>query len=716
MLLATVASLLAVAPAAATAATPDPDHVTFGLEGCRLVAGETLPNADGAFVCADSDYTHGNLGKNWNELDLVPHRLTANAGPAQTYAVAIAADNRNFGPPPGYAGYDAISVPVVNTALSTGTCSVTAGAQSLLTPGQGGAETSIYRILTVTQGAGSHCVFDYYERLAIGSHLYPGSSLHSNLLNQDLTTSGIGSKEVPLPVNQISAQGLRKTMSATTGKSSVWNVTKDASPLHLDFDTCTTGAAASAQPVTITVNWTKTATSADSVTIVTNITLDNPASRAVTATVEDKIYSGTDQSTQVGTTFTSAPTVVPANSSHTITDTQTIPVSAATHYNDVATATYSEDPALGLPPIAGGTTAAAGADLVTINTPNDSATITDTEQITGTGLSFSIDSVSLAGGTFAPSYTPGSAAQITGPIAWTSPAVTDSGSAVFHKTVHVAGPLNTTGTLSDTATVADQVGTTPQPSASAATSIAARACIQGQKFNDLDGNGVRDAGEPGLAGVTIYVDLNGNGAPDAIEPSAVTDANGNYSISTATIPDGIYALREILPTGQVCTFPAGDCSHTITVGPGGPVLGQDFGNHTPPPPPIIQPVVSPVSATGNTTTPPVKKPVVKGVVRVSGASALHGPTHCITKAFVAGVTGRSIAKVQFYLDNRLVATRTKRDASGRYSYRIDPAKLNFAAHRLAAKVTYTKASRTKARTLKFGFTRCARGAVIPFTG
>src|SRR3989442_11359281 len=41
----------------------------------------------------------------------------------------------------------------------------------------------------------------------------------------------------------------------------------------------------------------------------------------------------------------------------------------------------------------------------------------------------------------------------------------------------------------------------------------------GVKFNDLNGNGVKDPGEPGLSGWTIraYVDGNGNGTLDAGE-------------------------------------------------------------------------------------------------------------------------------------------------------------------------------------------------------
>ena len=51
----------------------------------------------------------------------------------------------------------------------------------------------------------------------------------------------------------------------------------------------------------------------------------------------------------------------------------------------------------------------------------------------------------------------------------------------------------------------------------------------GTKYNDLDADGVvGEAGEPGLAGWTIYVDYNGNNTFNAGEPSAVTGATGTY--------------------------------------------------------------------------------------------------------------------------------------------------------------------------------------------
>ena len=77
--------------------------------------------------------------------------------------------------------------------------------------------------------------------------------------------------------------------------------------------------------------------------------------------------------------------------------------------------------------------------------------------------------------------------------------------------------------------------------------------IQGTKWNDLDGDSTRDAGEPGLAGWTIYLDLNNNGQLNGGEPSRVTDGSGNYEFTG--LAAGTYNVREVMQTGWTQTFP-----------------------------------------------------------------------------------------------------------------------------------------------------------------
>ncbi len=108
--------------------------------------------------------------------------------------------------------------------------------------------------------------------------------------------------------------------------------------------------------------------------------------------------------------------------------------------------------------------------------------------------------------------------------------------------------------------------------------------IHGVKWLDLNGDGTRDRGEPGLPGVTIYVDRNANGVLDEGEPSTVSmednsstavDESGRYWL--AGLQPGQHIIREVVPDGFVQTFPSGDGSHIVTLADDS-VDGVDFGN------------------------------------------------------------------------------------------------------------------------------------------
>ncbi len=79
------------------------------------------------------------------------------------------------------------------------------------------------------------------------------------------------------------------------------------------------------------------------------------------------------------------------------------------------------------------------------------------------------------------------------------------------------------------------------------------ATISGIKWNDTDSDGVRDVGEAGLSGWTIYLDQNQNGKLDTDEKSTTTDANGKYTFSELT--PGSYTVAEVQKTGWQQTFP-----------------------------------------------------------------------------------------------------------------------------------------------------------------
>ena len=99
--------------------------------------------------------------------------------------------------------------------------------------------------------------------------------------------------------------------------------------------------------------------------------------------------------------------------------------------------------------------------------------------------------------------------------------------------------------------------------------------LSGSKWNDLDADGVRDVGESGLEGWTIYLDDNGNGVLDDGEISTVTDADGNYSFTD--LDAGSYVVAEVLQPGWEQTHPT-DGFHTVNLDPGDAIADLDFGN------------------------------------------------------------------------------------------------------------------------------------------
>ncbi len=118
---------------------------------------------------------------------------------------------------------------------------------------------------------------------------------------------------------------------------------------------------------------------------------------------------------------------------------------------------------------------------------------------------------------------------------------------------------------------------------------------------DADGDGVQDANEMGLSGVTvtIYYDPDGNGVYDTIYPYATdgngnlltsgtttTDANGNYIFDG--LPAGAYVVQVAIPAnytqtgdpdqpGMTCTACDNKTTAPIILAPGDVVVNADFG-------------------------------------------------------------------------------------------------------------------------------------------
>ena len=137
--------------------------------------------------------------------------------------------------------------------------------------------------------------------------------------------------------------------------------------------------------------------------------------------------------------------------------------------------------------------------------------------------------------------------------------------------------------------------------------IIARSCsASGDKFHDLDADGRRDPGEPGLPGWIIWADYDNDGVKDAAEPFGITDAEGHYVINDIRPPGGTYMLRETLATkvglrrarvaSVACSYPNDSTPGGTGSAPGGlfrcgwgPIQSattayarfRDFGNYVP---------------------------------------------------------------------------------------------------------------------------------------
>ncbi|MFA4935567.1 MAG: SdrD B-like domain-containing protein [Candidatus Methanoperedens sp.] len=99
--------------------------------------------------------------------------------------------------------------------------------------------------------------------------------------------------------------------------------------------------------------------------------------------------------------------------------------------------------------------------------------------------------------------------------------------------------------------------------------------ISGMKFDDLNGNGVKDMGEPGLENWTITL-TNESSAVTTM----MTDTSGNYSFTNLTA--GNYTVEETLQSGWIQTAPAvsvtGSATYAVEISGGNNVADRDFGN------------------------------------------------------------------------------------------------------------------------------------------
>lgn len=176
-----------------------------------------------------------------------------------------------------------------------------------------------------------------------------------------------------------------------------------------------------------------------------------------------------------------------------------------------------------------------------------------------------------------------------------------------------------------------------------------RGGVAGVTFNDLNGNGVRDPNEPGLAGVVVNLVTLSN----SIYAVGISDTFGNYRFSD--VPFGQYRVQAVTPNGW---YPTSAQSIPVNLFGCGMVTGFNFGfaqtpvNPSPswtPVTPIIvtvtpswTPIVITATPTPTNTPPP---PVVTNVS--ANVTPPSSPTCPETFTFNGSITTSGPANVTY---------------------------------------------------------------------
>ena len=193
--------------------------------------------------------------------------------------------------------------------------------------------------------------------------------------------------------------------------------------------------------------------------------------------------------------------------------------------------------------------------------------------------------------------------------------------------------------------------------------------VSGTKFNDLNANGKRDSGEPGLSGWRIWADYDDDGVRDTGEPYDDTDVSGRYDLVITRL--GGYKLREQRPGGGTggwkCSYPNASTSGGFASGKGGdfgcgwgPITsdaasGKDFGNYKQPKITVIKKLV-PASDPGRFDLK-VDSTVVKAAAGDGGSgSTLVSPgAHLVSET---GANGTDLADYSASIACNTAASKT----------------------------------------------------------
>src|SRR5262249_54273605 len=93
--------------------------------------------------------------------------------------------------------------------------------------------------------------------------------------------------------------------------------------------------------------------------------------------------------------------------------------------------------------------------------------------------------------------------------------------------------------------------------------------LSGNVFNDLNGDGVQESGEPGLANWSVQLLKSG-----IVIATKTTDSQGNYSFTN--VGPGAYSIKEVLQSGWIQS--SSPTTFSVTAASGQNVGGLAFGD------------------------------------------------------------------------------------------------------------------------------------------
>ncbi|MBN1855236.1 MAG: S8 family serine peptidase [Pirellulales bacterium] len=113
------------------------------------------------------------------------------------------------------------------------------------------------------------------------------------------------------------------------------------------------------------------------------------------------------------------------------------------------------------------------------------------------------------------------------------------------------------------------------PSTNGEPPVPSYATVTGYVFNDMDEDGIRDAGEPGLNNWIVFLDLDNDGLVGLGEPSMRTNSLGAYTFTN--LVSNFYRVRAVNQPGWDQTVPGGDGSYLFQVFPNQTIQNVNFG-------------------------------------------------------------------------------------------------------------------------------------------